>query len=370
MRYTDSYDVVVLGRGAAAFASSRLFEDYKVNYLTIDCSESEEVSRLETISHSAISLLRKIGVSLIKSRLEDSGGNNLSVWAGKVGCRSHFENPSGASFVINKNEFWMNLFGENVGQHCVAKIVSIASEKSGYRLNLVAKNSPYSIHSRSILDASGMCSFSRLNRVLGQTLFYKGVVKTFVYPSYRWPFENNCSVTISGRNCWFHALKGRETFQVSFFGNSHSFLPGKGPKSLSLERFIVDNNFSSLLSLSHVKPLFEYVSPVYSRCLKSYYIGNYFMAGSSLETYDPLSSSGIFNALASGLKVADALVSQVRFGTKISHNLNRSRLLHYSEYLKKRYSYYAAGSRFHGTQFWSKEADIDLLSNKLVAFKS
>jgi flavin-dependent dehydrogenase len=80
---------------------------------------------------------------------------------------------------------------------------------------------------------------------------------------------------------------------------------------------------------------------------------NWCLLGDLAESRDPLTASGLFNALGDASRMAEHLLSEP-LTAKAMAELDAERTREFSDYLTTRRSYYAEETRWSGSPFWSR----------------
>lgn len=111
----------------------------------------------------------------------------------------------------------------------------------------------------------------------------------------------------------------------------------------------------SALRLIHAEPLTSIsTKPAHSQYLNPVCGNAWYAVGDAANTFDPLSSLGIFKALRHGLIVSYAVDDFLQGKSSGEKKYQQFMSAEYQHYLKSRHDYYQAETRFNASPFWQR----------------
>ncbi|MFT6282129.1 MAG: flavin-dependent dehydrogenase [Salibacteraceae bacterium] len=364
-------DILIIGGGIAGCIAAIALSDY-YSVVVID-KESEAKARIgECLAPAARRILKELGLDKEHNASNEHLINigTKSYWgSGQLQVVDHLNNPDGNGWYLNRKSFESNLrkSAQSRGVECIWPAQFQSSEFVNSKWDTTAKldvkapdSITYKINSKFVIDASGRQSHFARKQGVERIHLDKLVSCWATMPNYN---ENRMSIISPIKDGWWYSspLPGNRLLlalqtdsdliergmnkDVSLFKEQirlnpemHKFIEGH-ESELELHG-IVSANSSRLTTVS----------------------GNQWVAlGDAALSFDPLSSQGMFNAMASAMQLSKVMLhSNVvqnidEFKTEQFHNMYGEQINSiWERYLTHKKTYYSQELRWENSEFWKR----------------
>ncbi|CAL2108682.1 Dehydrogenase [Tenacibaculum sp. 190524A02b] len=374
---TQETEIVIIGGGiAGCIAALSLADTFKVTIIDKLEKPMERVG--ESLAPAAQRILKQLGLLSTNEESIENGLyiNNIgmqSYWGSDaVQFVDHLKNPDGCSLSLDRQQF------ESYLRSCVVKkgitcfwgyrFFNASLEKSNW--NLTIKNDDqknrkeYKITSKLVIDATGRGS--HFSRSIGiKRLTFDQLISCWI--SLPNTATNTMSTIVSDALGWWYSVVTPNNKRVLSFQTD--------PDLVSRTTFKHKTDFLKLVaSNSKMQPLITNVSindinfhgTVSANSTKLLQpSGKQWIAlGDAAISFDPLSSQGMFNAMATAMQVTDLLIAN-----NFIHQYSTEKMAQFSylysqqieaiwqHYLKHKSLFYTTEKRWNKHPFWQRRQE-------------
>jgi len=361
-----SFDVLIAGAGPAGCATAILLQQQKLRVGLIDIIPPNKPKVGESLLPAVHRLLKRLGIVSIPNLMSKADYapclGNASAWGSEQWTyRNNFFNPEGNGWHVNRAKFDETLRQEAkaIGVSFIeSRVVNLTQKETGYTLQLSTQNHLLNtpITTKWLIDATGRASkISRLLQLKKQVFSHQ-------MAAIGW-FDNldlsDFTTKIkSVENGWWYTAALPQKRRVVVF---HSLLNQITTFVHQPTLFIKAFNDAALLpypidigqlttSLKAEKANVEK--------LPSKFPKNFFAVGDAIFSFDPLASQGVFFALYSGIKAAEAILAIQQAAQNedsvIKHYYQQIEAV-FQHNQKTRKYFYHSETRFKRMPYWEQQ---------------
>ena len=358
-----SCDVAVAGGGPAGSVTALILARLGLEVLLIDGSAADEVRIGETLPPAARQVLARLGLEdaiAWPSAIPSYG--NASAWGESEVRRSSFLfHPHGPGWHLDRRRFDARLCAaaEDAGARVVrGRRATSASrcEDGSWRLMLEGNADP--VRAAAVIDAGGRQA--RLSRALGgHRRVHDHLVGVAV--SYRGRTEDGGHTLVEAeRDGWWYSaqLPGRAMIVV-YVTDADLCRSGRvaEPETFSRRIARADETARHVGGREPCSAPFV-TSAITHRLQRDQAGGRWLATGDAAMGVDPLSASGILNALRSGEWAAHAMCNWLLGRPQAAVEYERELDAMFTEYSDERRTIYGRERRWAQTPFWSRRGKL------------
>ncbi|XLS29312.1 NAD(P)/FAD-dependent oxidoreductase [Flavobacteriaceae bacterium M23B6Z8] len=355
------YDTIIVGAGPAGCAAALRLRQQGLRVAMIDAVKEDKRKVGESLPGASIRLLRGLGINdlfeLLNKYSYEACTANRSAWGSEQWTYTDaLRNPEGGGWHVVRHEFDAALrrkaIAEGVDFLC-GKVGNIASgELHTLTFRTQKANLPEAIHTPWLIDATGRAAAVTRQFGVERIKFQPQMAAVcWLHPNLQ---DQDRTTTIkSVANGWWYTSRLPDGSRVlSFHGLPEtvaSFV--KDPKSYLQEAnnaHLINYNLHTSHFLEDIKARDASVSKA-SRVFGS----NWIAVGDAALSFDPLSSQGIFFALYSGLKAADAHIKIKTGDTTALEQYEQKVQNVFEANQRSRAHFYTAERRFINEDYWN-----------------
>lgn len=359
----NNFDVAIFGGGPAGAATAISLLQKGCSVVLFERRRDEEIRHGETLVPAARRLLVDLGVwePFLHAGHQKSHGI-LSAW-GNAGLHENnfILNPYGNGWHLDRARFDAMLLAaaRKAGGRVLKGTQSIKCLERAdgrWKLHVQVKDKLHQFTVRFLVDATGRSSYVAgkmgAKRILSDHLV--GVV-AFFHTHQQSPLHNGYTLLESQAGGWWYSagLPGGKTV-LAFMCDADAYAralkasPGFWQEQLDSSRHTKAGIISSNI-ISRPKPLAACTSRIHPVA------GAHWLAvGDAAMSFDPLSSQGIYRALASGISAAQSIHDRVIDKTSTFRSYSRFADDIFDQYMSLRRMYYLKEQRWPRSSFWKR----------------
>jgi flavin-dependent dehydrogenase len=360
------YDVLVLGGGPAGLAAAlRIRQKSPASVLVVEACAGSRERVGETVPPDILPLLHQLGLAESFRRsghLPCPGG--ISSWGrAKPGFNDFILNPLGPAWHLNRRRFEQLLAGAAVaaGAQMVNETRFVTAERNGGGFLALLRNrsGEYRTQARWMIDATGPnARFARQQGARQQVHDRLMAIACFFHLR-AGVFSSQTILETSPRGWWYGARLPEDrilTMLVTEPGDVRQLIAGG--YALWREELQATGLLGPRLAACELQEDKFLCLPVLSSFLDPLEGERWMAIGDAASCYDPISSQGIYKALADAADAASQVTGALRFAElppwRYSHRVHHRFL----DYLANRRYLYQLEQRWPGAVFWSRRAHV------------
>lgn len=362
----ENYNVCIIGSGSAAFSAAITLAEKGVKTILLKQEQGKATKKYfgETLSQSITSSLLEIGIQYsFQNIFMPAIDNSISSWGShSIEKKSRLLHPSGFGWLFKRDEFEKILcqrLKETNTKIISSEIISVTKKTTRWVINF----DKVSISSDLIIIAVGRDKLNPL-QLPRKTSVDKLVCCILSYKESNNHFDKSIYVD-SSKNGWFYSIMNDSGNRVINYFTDGDLLNSKDEKQ-HIE--FLKNEIKSLPSHSDVVTLsdlnkidFYKVVSANTTFRTSLFQEGVLVCGDTAQTYDPLSSQGITNAVKDGISLGNAISDYYDGNQNSFKEYEARRRINFVEYLKNRHVIYSKEVRWKNNPFWERRHNIENL---------
>ena len=354
--------ITIIGGGiAGCIAAISLVDDFEV--ILIDKLKEPKDRIGESLAPAAQRILRELNLcqnlsSELEQKLYRKNLGMQSYWGSdQVYFVDHMRNPDGLGLNLDRKEFevYLRFVAQQHGVHCLwgSRFYSTEYKNNSWNLIIKSDTETHSIQSELVIDATGRQSLFARSQGIERTHYDKLIACWMSLPN---TLENQMSTISASRNGWWYSAVIPNNKRVIAFQTDSDLYEKSQFKSIEalLELSKENTHISAILDSSPVDTIdFHGVTAANSTKLNQV-AGNQWVAiGDAAISFDPLSSQGMFNAMASAMQLKH-LITQLGFGEELSRHYSHQIDSIWQRYLDHKNIFYRQELRWRNSEFWKR----------------
>ena len=332
------FDVLVIGGGPAGAAAAIRTAQLGRSVCLVDRSKPGDFKIGESLPPAVTRLLEDLGASAaLESGIASPSYGNQSAWGGpELRDTDFIRDPAGHGWHIDRAGFDVALRAVALKNGANVSGPTRVSRASMWRAMLENET----IEARWLIDCGGRTSsFAR-----SQSVARKSYDRLIAIVSEFASADEDSRTLVESAPCgwWYTSLLpcGRRVVVFHTDAGSHEARSAEGFDALLASTVHVRGKVMQPAGRLTV------VSAATTR-LEHFHGDRWLAAGDAAMSFDPLSSQGIYTALYSGMKAAEAAAQDS--GAEYGETLNRI----FDAYLERRRIHYAEETRWSDSSFWA-----------------
>lgn len=355
-------DILIIGGGiAGCIAAISLVGDYQVTLIDKLAEPQERIG--ESLAPAAQRILKELDLlEDLETKMDALYLNNLgmqSFWGrSQVQIVDHLRNPDGFVKSLDRKAFeaFLRKAAEERGVHCIwdSKLY-----KSDYDVAWKVQIKPNDSNSKAlhisasfVIDASGRQSHFARSLSIKRQVEDKLVACWISLPNTK---ENTMSTISASENGWWYSAVVPNNKRVIAFHTDSDLIDKNELKTLEALLVLARQNQEITDLLEEDKALIKFHGTVAANSTRLEQVaGQHWAAiGDAAVSFDPLSSQGMFNAMASAMQLS-ALIRQSELTGDLEKNYTHQINQIWEHYLNHRRLFYQAETRWQNAEFWKR----------------
>ena len=355
-------DILIIGGGiAGCIAAIALADTFNVTLIDKLLEPKEKIG--ESLAPAANRILGILGLSKEFDKLAGSAFiNNLgmqSYWGSdRVQIVDHLRNPDGFVKSLNRKVFerFLRDSAEKRGVQCYwnTKLFSCSYDSEW---EIIAKTNDgaskeTNISATFVIDASGRQSHFARSLEIKREVVDKLIACWITLPNDK---ENIMSTISSGENGWWYSAIVPNNKRVVAFHTDSDLIDKNELRTKESFLKLISQNREMVHLIEGKEESISFQGTVSANSTRLHQVAgkNWAALGDAAISFDPLSSQGMFNAMASAMQLRDL------FGKKgpIPHfeNIYTSQIDQiWQQYLNHRLTFYRSELRWPNSKFWKR----------------
>lgn len=355
-------DAVVVGGGPAGSATALALNDRGYSAALIERSEYANTRVGETLPPAIRKLLVSLGVwdQFVEGNHSPSFGIRSSWGNDDLYENDFIFNPYGSGWHVDRNRFdrMLTLAAERSGVKVFqgVELLSLTRARSGgWDITIADARRHYGLDADFLIDATGRrSSFARkqgARRISSDHLI--GLVG-FLSPQFSETVDDSYTLVESQTDGWWYSAAlpdGR--LVAAYMTDADLCVPESAWANLWYEQLQkAHHTFARAKSYSLGSPVSSFAAN--SSRLDPFVGKNWLAVGDSAAAYDPLSSRGVYKALESGLRAANAIGGHWAGHNATLQDYAGAIRQEFDAYLLMRNKYYDKERRWPNSIFWQR----------------
>lgn len=358
----DQTEILIIGGGiAGCIAAISLVEHFDV--CLIDKLEKPKERIGESLAPAAQRILSELDLCQnLDPELEDQlYRKNLgmqSYWGSdQVHIVDHMRNPDGLGLNLDRKifEIYLREKAEQRGIRCLwsTQLLKSSYENETWCVEVRSGKTERKINCEYVIDATGRSSI--FSRQLGiERVAIDNLIACWVTLDNS--LENKMSTITATQNGWWYSAVIPGEKRIIAFQTDSDLLPKSTFKSLEafIELSKENNEITDILDQSDLSTLkFHGVRSANSTILNQACGSKWAAIGDAAMSFDPLSSQGMYNAMACALQLRD-LLKEFRFSIKTQNIYTDQISSIWNQYIAHKNLFYNYEKRWINEEFWKR----------------
>lgn len=358
-------DVLIIGGGiAGCIAAITLSEHYRV--LLIEKNQQPQQRIGESLAPAAVRILKKLKIwDEFPEQVSRKNIGMQSYW-GSNHCNivDHMANPDGCVLNLNRQSFeaYLRKKTEDEGVDCMwgSKFSICQFDQNEWQVTVDNGDAKQHINTPFIIDATGRQSHFLRKQGVKRHYIDKLIACWMTLPNNQ---ENTMSVITADESGWWYSAVLPDNNRVMAFHTDSDLIESRFKDDKEAFIVLAENNQVMSNYIDYQKNICMYHGMVAanSTCAQQVAGPAWAAIGDAAISFDPLSSQGMFNAMASAVQLADLVKNydmpnnrytkdKQIFQTNYTEQINRIWL----HYLNHKDLFYRQEMRWKSKPFWQR----------------
>jgi flavin-dependent dehydrogenase len=366
-------DVLIIGGGiAGCIAAISLVKHYNVTLIDKQVVPTDRIG--ESLAPAAQRILKKLDIlenepDSVKQELFSNNMGMQSYWGSdELHIVDHLRNPDGAPLSLNRKKFeiYLRKIALERGVQCLwgVKLFNSIYENKYWKVTGVSGNlknrTTHIIHTSFVIDASGRQSHFAKSIGVNRIQYDKLISCWISLPNTE---TNTMSTIVADELGWWYSAVLPNNKRIISFQTDADIVDKNTFKNLTSFLALIKKNkkMYSLIESNEKEITFHCVVSANSTCLDQAVGKQWVALGDAAISFDPLSSQGMFNAMANAMQLTELLTSFNFINdldiTKIKqfNNEYTNQIAQvWKHYLQHKNIFYSAETRWKDALFWKR----------------
>ena len=355
-------DILIIGGGiAGCIAAISLAEHFQVTLIDKLAEPKDRIG--ESLAPAAQRILQELSLcqnldAETEQKLYRRNLGMQSYWGSdQVHIVDHMRNPDGLGLNLDRKEFeiYLRKVAQERGVECLWSTQFYKSSFADEHWNITLKsdNTSYEIKSKFVIDASGRQSIFARHLGIQRTHFDKLIACWMSLPN---TLENQMSTISTVENGWWYSAVVPKNKRVIAFQTDSDLLEKSTFKQLTTVLELAKENLQIrvILDQSNIDEIeFHGVTAANSTKLNQVSGQQWVALGDAAISFDPLSSQGMFNAMACAMQLRH-LILEFGFSGELQYHYSSQIESIWNHYLGHKNLFYAQEQRWKNFEFWKR----------------
>lgn len=360
---TQKTDILIIGGGiAGCIAAISLVDSYRVTLVDKLTESKERIG--ESLAPAAQRILKELNLLTgMENLIGPLYQNNLgmqSYWgSNQVQLVDHLRNPDGFVKNLDRKAFedYLRKAAEKRGVNCLwgSKLGCSSYEDSNWKVQVKSSDRNTENHHLSasfVIDATGRQSHFARSLGIKRKVEDRLMACWMTLANTK---ENTMSTISASENGWWYSAVVPHNKRVISFHTDSDLIDKNELKSAESLIKLAERNkeISELLEANDDTIEFHGTVAANSTKLTQVAGQKWLALGDAAFSFDPLSSQGMFNAMASAMQLRE-LIRQFEFTEELTKVYTNQMDLIWQHYLKHKSIFYQAEARWQTSPFWKR----------------
>jgi flavin-dependent dehydrogenase len=358
-------EVAVAGAGIAGLAAAIVLAQANIDVVVFGLPARDELKAGESLPGAALRMLRRLGIENLAALLTADEylhcTANCSSWGSEDWVyKDAIHNVEGGGWHLLRHRFEVALLAHacRLGvRYIPAQVNKLVSNSSGFQLGAKMDDKDILLEANWLIDGTGRNAWLT-RRLVGRPQSYSDQFAAVAWiPSSQTESDNTTRIKSTSNGWWYSARLPHDLRVLAFHG-----LPRHIAQLMRAPQvFMQQAQLAGILpeNVSYQTPPLAFRAYNAGVHLGSAVAGRGWIAvGDAAISFDPLSSQGMFFALYSGIRGAEAVVNSIHQTDK-----TRAILAEYSERVAQVFStnertrrmFYMSEIRYRGEEYWQRQ---------------
>ena len=355
-------DVVIIGGGPAGVATAlALINKGEKRVAILEKTRQDNFRIGETLPPSVPPILEQLGVHDILTQEQHlRSWGNCSAWSGnQLGFQDFFFYPGAQGWHLNRSQFDASLTkaAQERGVMVMWETTALGCKKLAdgqWRLKLRNKDgSQFHVKTSFVVDATGHRSLFATWQGANKVRMDRLLAVASVFSWDKNAPQNYYTLVETTELGWWYAARLPHGKAIATFMSDRNLLQQHGLlQAKNWTTYLQQTQHIQKLTHDATKQSGLLIQPATSQYLDQMSGDGWLAVGDAACTLDPLSSAGIYKALQSGMKAAEAIALYIRGNGNALTRYEWETRHQFEVYLQDRIKYYAQEKRWHKSPFW------------------
>lgn len=363
-------DILIIGGGiAGCIAAISLSKFYSVTLIDKMTKPKERIG--ESLAPAAQRILKQLdlleGMDAKENAIYLNNMGMQSYWGSEqVQVNDHLRNPDGFSRSLDRKAFevYLRASAEKRGVNCnwSCKLLRSNYENNKWNITTSADDKEQNYTAKFVIDASGRQSHFARSIGIKRQAIDQLMACWVTLPNQN---ENTMSTIAASKNGWWYSAVIPGNKRVVAFQTDSDLVDRSAFKSIDSFIQLANENavISKLLEQDKSKTTLQGTVAANSTQLDQVTGQQWAAIGDAAVSFDPLSSQGMFNAMASAMQLSELITESDGINNLNEINLNRINITYqqqmnsvWTHYLKHKNLFYNMEKRWKDSEFWKRRA--------------
>jgi len=367
MAQMQTVDIVIVGGGPSGAATALSLARVGLSVSVLERSRYEEVRIGETVAPAIRNPLGALGLweRFLEAQHNPSHANRSAWGSPEIHYQDFIFSPYGLGWHLDRQRFDRMLAeaAEERGARVLrgTRVTSICQSANGWQLEGQCGDQPLSVQARYLVDATGRRS--TIARRLGhRQVSHDRLIGLagFLTPDSEAVRTDNTLLLEAAEEGWWYSVPLHDGRVVAVYMTDSDLLQNATRDGLDFWSHHLQPTRHTRERLGGYRaPTQVFIRPAHSSLIEPPTGPGFIAVGDAAMAFDPLSSQGIYKALVSGIRAAEAIVAD-RAGQRdafdtYGHELQQE----FDDYLERRAAYYRMEVRWPDSVFWQRRRRVD-----------